>query len=203
MLILFMTFLFLLFVVLAVTIENMFFLGIALLIIGALFSYIKIRGMTADPKATLFMGVYCIVWGLIIVVASVTHSGYEGWIVAEGFGGVFLVLGIYQGIIKVIVCKEKVTAIYMGSKPYSTGKGVTYYEPLFSYIYQNRRYQNTTGETFGKRKLRKRYQEWNSYTIYLNPRNPNVICTRRRPQGTVILIIGIGIVCVVIPLFAL
>lgn len=202
MLILFMTFLFLFFIVLASTTQNMVFFGIALLLIGSLFFYLKIKGIAVESGTVLIMGVYCVVWGLLTIVESIMHFGYQGWIFAEGFGGVFLWLGIYQGIIKVIVCKERVSAIYMGAKPHSTSKGGTYYEPFFSYIYQNRQYQNSTGETFGKRKLKKRYQEWNSYTIYLNPRNPNVICTRRYPQGSAILLMFIGIVCVSIPFFA-
>ncbi|MDE7426003.1 MAG: DUF3592 domain-containing protein [Lachnospiraceae bacterium] len=201
MLALFMTFLLLFFIVLTSMTENMVFFGIALLIIGFLFFYIENKGMAVKPGAVFIMGVYSVVWGLLTIAESIMHLGYQGWIFAEGFGGVFLWFGIYQGIIKVIACKERVTAIYMGTKTYTTRKGGRYYNPMFSYIYQDRQYENSTDENFGKWK-RKKYQKGNNYTIYLNPQNPNEIRTKRYPKGSEILLISLGIVLVSIPFWA-
>lgn len=202
MLILFTVFIFLFLIILATTTQNMIFFGLALLILGALFFYLKVMGMATDPNAILIAGVYCVVWGIMTVVASITNSSVEPWIFTDGLGGIFLLCGIYQGIINVIVCREKVSAIYMGAKSYITDKGRTYYSPFFSYIYQGRQYKNSLVETFGKRKLKKKFQEWDSYTIYLNPRNPNVICLKRYPQGSAICIMCIGIICILIPFFS-
>lgn len=199
MLILFTIFIILFFIILTATTQNMLFLGIALLIFGVLFFYLK--GMAADPRAILIMGVYCVVWGIMTVVASITHSGLEIWVFADGCGFIILWGGIYLGIIEVILCKEKVSAVYMGAKLYTT-KRSGHYAPFFSYIYQGRQYKNSAIETtYRKRKLDKRYQEGNCYTIYLNPRNPNLIRTKRYPQIKYIWMLFIGVICISIPFF--
>ncbi len=203
MLIVIWTIVFVLLGVLAGTTGNMYFLGAAFLILGALFFYLIYMGMARDAKALILSGIYVTIWGVLIIGASLTKSEYEAWIFAEGFGGAFLGLGIYQGVIKAVTCKEKITACFMGAKTRSAGRGGSFYEPVFAFVYQKRQYQGTTGEVYRWRKLIKRYQEGNWYSIYINPGNPNVMCTKRYPQSSAVVMMGIGIVCMGIPFFSM
>lgn len=157
--------------------------------------------MALAPRALFIAGIYVCLWGILTIAAAIANSEYEGWIFAEGCGGVFLLLGIYQGVVKAVVCREKTAAVYLGAKPYGVGVG-TYYEPFFSFKYQNRQYQRTTGEIFFRRKLKKRYQAGQEYTIYINPQKPNVICTKRYPSGASVLMICLGIVYAATPFWA-
>lgn len=192
-------FLFILLVVCAAVTQNIVFFGIALLSIGVLFFYLKSKGMALAPGAVWIMGIYAVVWGLLLIAASFIDGDYVKWIFAEGLAGVFLGLGIYQGIGKAIMCRETVSAVFLGAKPHSSGRGGTFYEPYFSYKYHNHQYQRSTGEVFRKRKLEKRYQEGKNCIIYMNPKNPNVICTKRYPQNASILMICIGVVFACVP----
>lgn len=189
---------FILLVLFASVTQNMLFLGMALISIGLLFFFLKMKGMALATRAVCNVGIYACLWGALTIAASMANSAYEGWIFAEGFGGMFLLLGIYQGFVKAVVCREKAAAVYLGAKLRGTGVG-TYYEPLFSFKYQNRQYQRTTGEIFRRRKLKKRYQAGREYTIYINPQNPNIICTKRYPSGASVLMICLGIVYLATP----
>lgn len=197
------TALFLLLTILAVCTQNTVLWGMALLCIGSL--YIVYRNKAAAPSVTLVMGIYAVVWGLLTWAVPVVSSDYAGWVLPEGFGGLLLGLGIYQGFVKALLCRERVIAIYMRAKSHrSVGRGitVTYYEPVFAYRYRNVSYENSVGEVYSRRRLMREYREGCDYPIYLNPKSPGMICTRRRPQGADILLICIGIVCMGAPVLA-
>lgn len=199
MLIIAWTALFVLLGVLAGATENMIFFGAALLTLGMLFFYLALKKMALDGRAVILSAIYVCIWGIMTIIAAVMNSNYEGWIFAEGFGGAFLGLGIRQGIVKLFVCKEKITACFLEVRSHSSVRGGTFYEPVFGFVYKNRQYKGTTGEVFRRRKLEKKYQMGNWYTIYINPRNPNVMCIRRCPQGAAVLMICIGVVCMGMP----
>lgn len=110
--------------------QNMFF-GLTLICIGLLFFYLKFQGFVLAENSVLTIGVYTVIWGLITIVVAATNFTYEHWIKAGFAAGVFLGVGIYQGIIKAVKCREKITAVCAEIKAYTTGNGGTYFEPLF------------------------------------------------------------------------
>lgn len=195
------TVIFLILFIIAVLTQNMSIWGIALLSIGSVFVWYQKKAVS--PKALLLMGIYAVIWGLLTLAGPYLGSDYAMCVFMEGLGGIFLMIGTYQGIIKPIVCREEVTAIYMGATHYTGSKGITRYDPIFAYRYQGTSYQGATGEAYSRRKLLKMYQEGEDYSIYVNPGNPLVIRTKRRPQGTDILLLCLGVVFVSVPLLEL
>lgn len=194
-------------ILMIITNEIVFF-GIAALCIGMLFIYLKVKGPAAAPVALTVAGIYAIVWGILIITAPIikqysfleqTSMGYEGCIFTEGLAGMFLSIGVYQGIAKAILCREKVSAIYVGAIEHRSRRGIKLYEPKFSYTYKEQRYRMSTGECFGRRKLNRRYQNSKACTVFLNPSNPEVICTRRYPQAGAVLMICLGLLFAWIP----
>lgn len=182
--------------------QNLVFFGIVLLSTGLLFLYLKKEGMALAPRAVSIMGLYAIIWGIVMIAVSIMKVDAAGWIFVEGLAGVFLGMGIHQGVVKAVICREKVTAIYSGARPHTSQKSGTYYEPVFSYRYQDCQYQGSTGEIFRKRKLTKGFREGEACTIYLNPKNPKIICTKRYPQKSAILMICVGVVAASMPFWA-
>ena len=173
--------------------------GIALLVVGTVF--IRYKNRSASPTAVFVMGSYAVIWGSLTLALPFFCEGLEMRLFLAGFGGMFLGIGIYQGIAKPLLCREQITAIYMGARPCRGGRyGWTYYDPIFAYRYENYSYQNTTGEVYSRRKLLKKYKEGSDYPIYLNPRNPGSIRTKRMPQKTDVLLICIGLLCVSVAL---
>ena len=186
---------FLVLTVIAAFMQSVSFWGYALLVVGTVF--IRYKNKSAAPTAVFVMGSYAVIWGSLTLVFPFFREGSEMWVFLAGFGGMFLGIGIYQGIVKPFMCREQVTAIYMGARPCRGGRyGWTYYDPFFAYRYENYSYQNTTGEVYSRRKLLKKYKEGSDYPIYLNPRNPGSIRTKRMPQKTDVLLICIGLLCV-------
>lgn len=179
--------------------QNLVFFGILVLSTGLLCLYLKNKGMALAPRAVSIAGLYAIIWGIVTIVAAIIKADAEKWIFVEGLAGVFLGLGIYQGVVKAVICRKKVTAIYSGARPHTSQKGGTYYEPFFSYRYQDCQYQGATGEIFRRRKLTKRFREGKPCTIYLNPKNPKIICTKRYPQKYAILMICTGVMVASMP----
>lgn len=182
-------------IVIAMFTQSVFFWGLALVVVGTVF--VRYKNKSASPTAVFVMGIYAVIWGSLTLAIPFFCEGVEVWVFLAGFGGMFMGIGIYQGIAKPLLCREQITAIYMGARACRGGRyGRTYYDPIFAYRYDNYSYQNTTGEVYSRRKLLKKYKEGSDYPIYLNPRNPGSIRTKRTPQKTDVLLICIGLLCV-------
>lgn len=188
--------------ILAVETQNTVFLGVAILSIGLLLFYYRIKGKTAaDPIVGYFIGIYTTIWGIATITISIINPTSIGWVLSEGFAGILLFASIYMGIITPLTCNKLITATYTGAQSVKQRYGVTY-APQFSYTYEDCPYESLPTETFSKRKLEKHYQEGETYPIYLNIRHPKVICIKRRPRWMMIWVLLIGIIVACIPFFA-
>lgn len=184
--------------------QNVILLGILIITFGLLFLSCLIQGYAANQNGVKFMFVFCMIWGGLLLLKPIMSEllkcrDYGVYVFVLGFSLMFLLLGIYTGIIKIKQCTEKITATYEGSVAYRS-KSITHYTPQFCFQYRGRTYHNTTGELFTKRKINKKFIVKNQYQIYLNPHNPYMICVRRRMGWGALLMILIGIVLILMML---
>lgn len=188
--------------------EIITFVGLGIMCLGVMFLWLNHKGMAVAPKAVSVCGIYALVWGGLIAITPLAERLFSAgdlyimWIFPIGFGGMFLAMGFRGAVVLPLQCSEKVTATFSNVYCKQTGKGGTYYQPEFTYRYENRSYCQKTSDIFRKRALMKRYQIGQNYTIYINPKNPNCICLKRRPEKSSFLMLAIGLVVMALPFWS-
>lgn len=180
--------------------------GVLIFTFGLLFLSCLLHGDAASRKSVAVITVYAMVWGGLFIAAPVmseiTSLGddYPGYVLAIGMGLMFFLIGIYTGIAKFILCRKKVSAIFIEAVAYRSGRGQVVYTPKFSFRYNGRNYCNTSGETHSARKIERKYKNGETYSIYINPKNPNNIRANSRIGGTSLLLMGMGLLFLWFPL---
>lgn len=186
--------------------QMIFLVGLGIMVFGVLFFYLRAKGMAMAPKAVLGCGIYAFVWGGLVAVTPFVErmfpmaENYFAWVFTEGFGGMFLALGVRGGILLPLQCNRKVTATLSNVHKQQGSKGRTYYQPEFTYCYENGEYCQRTSDILSKRKLKRRYELGQNYTIYVHPKNPRLICMRRRPEGSAVLMLAMGLLIMLVPI---
>lgn len=186
------------FVIMAI-IDEFFMMGVIIITFGLLFLSCLFHGDAASKVGLILMALYALVWGGLICVTPLVlkytdwNRMYGGYVLMTGFAMMFILLGLYTGLLKVIQCTERVEAIYVGADEHRV-KGNTSYTPKFAFERNGRTYCNTTGQTYSRRKIKK-FAEGESYSIYINPKNPNNMCVGRAPSGSSWLLICMGLLC--------
>lgn len=172
----------------------------------AVFVWCLIKGFAADKGAVWGCAIYTGVVGLLIFMSRFLEEllfAYTGkkisvpsLVFGWSMGGIFLLLGLYMGVIKRIQCSERVEAVCMEHRPYHGRRGSTYYSPVFEYKKQSKCYRNSTGEVFSRRKISKKFVIGQTYRIYVNPSQPMIMRTSLKIGGSnwLMLIVGALIV---------
>lgn len=175
----------------------------------AMFIWCLIEGFAAARGAVYGCTIYTGVVGLLIFLSNPIENfikvqigrevAVKALIFGWSMGGIFLLLGVYMGIIKLIKCTMKVEATCIGHQAQPGGRGLTYYSPIFEYKIQSKCYRNTTGEIYTHRKIKKKFVIGQNYQIYTDPRNPMVMRAKRTVGGSnwLMLIIGVALIVVV------
>ena len=189
--------------------QNVILAGILIITFGLMFLSCYLKGFAANKRAVITMILYCFVWGGLLCVSPLVDT-YTVWgdtyvmhVWTGGFGWMFLLLGIYMGVIQNIKCKEKIEAVYMGGQAYSGRGGVKQYSPQFSYSRNGRTFSNITGHTYSQRKLNKKFQVGNTYQIYMDPENPLTIREHKRIGSSSVLLMVMGVIVIGIPFWDL
>lgn len=177
--------------------------GIIIVTFGILFWDCLHHGYANQKKTVGGMSIYCFAWGGLVLLASYAEDRIDfcdltGYVFLYGFGLMFILLGIYMGIAKVIGCNTKIMGKYTGATAYRS-RNVTLYTPGFVYEYKGKRYKNTSGETFSRRKIEKMFQQGGSYPIYIDAKHPESFLVRRRIGKSAMLMLVIGVVIFLIP----
>lgn len=183
---------------------EIFFLGVVVAAFGFLFVSCIRHGAALSKTGVVVMAVYCFIWGSLLLAEPLVDyyldigGNYSLYVVAMGIGLIFLLLGSYMGIIKKFMCSRRVEAQFIGAATYKL-KGIRHYTPRFSFRYNGKCYSNTTGEMYSERRLEKKFRKGKSYTIYVNPKNPNTICMKKLPSWSSVLLMFLGILFIMVP----
>lgn len=193
------------FIIMGLT-NNIVVAGVIIITFGLLFLVCKRKGLAMDVGALVAATIYCFVWGGLICVSPLMYKytpwgvRYTTFVWAGGFGFMFLSFGIYEGIGKFRKCTERIEATYVGAAVHR-GRRSVQYSPQFAYRRNGKDYQNTTGVTYSKRKLNRKFQLGKIYQIWIEPTNPYKICFERKLEGSPALMVGLGIGCLLVGIF--
>lgn len=89
-------------------------------------------------------------------------------------------------------CKQPVQALYNGYESRSGYRGSTSRVPKFSYEWENIHYQEDSPQVESKRLLSKMVPG-QTYTIYIDPRRPNICIANRRIRVSGIILLAVGV----------
>ena len=102
------------------------------------------------------------------------------------YTAVFIVLPLIFGITNIKAsknCKLPIPATYKGYDE-QIYRGIRNCYLRFSYTYNGCKYNNTTEQLFDCNEAEQLYIENNTYTIFINEKNPSeFICSQRTPLG--------------------
>lgn len=178
-------------------------MGIIFWTFTAVFIWCLIKGFTADRGAVWGCTIYTAVVGLLIFLSNTIQDYIEaqfgieveaqvlifGW----GIGGIFLLTGVYMGVIRLIKCTMKVEATCVGHQAQRGKGGITFYSPVFEYEVQGKSYRNSTGELYSRRKIKKRFVIGQSYQVYADPGKLMVMRTKHTVGGSNWLLMIMGV----------
>lgn len=164
---------------------DVLYIGIGVLLIGiALLVAVITHGTAHVFLAIIFTGIFLFTGISIIVLTTLEKRGIDtgnmGGVLICGVVSASLFSLFFYDLWKVLRCTEKIMGQYKGCKRVPTAKGPTYYEPIFAYEWQGRKYKYSTGTTYTGRRINKKYQADGIYPIYLNPNRLGVITDRKR-----------------------
>lgn len=130
-------------------------------------------------RVEILIGVFFIIYGAAVIVCERIFGQTCGVVVFMlGLAGI-LIFTEWMRISNLIKCKKVIEAKYVGCQTY-TNRGVTYYTPTFEYKYNGVSYKGTTFQNFGKRFMKKHFEDGSYYNIYINPSNPETLIVEKR-----------------------
>ena len=182
--------------------DNIVIFGLAFVILGVSILLLVAGNMAVVLSLAIVIGLFFIVFGgLLMAQPLVEHyfmigERYTLYVVSISVGILFLFGGTFNIIKRFLHCTQ-VQGLYMGANRLYN-RGFLRFSPRFSFIYNNRRYENTSGEVYGK-KIAQKYNEGESYPIYISVKNPNIFYTRRKVTITEIAICFLGVLFLLVP----
>lgn len=185
--------------------QQLFYFGIIILTFSLIFFVCLYKALAINRNVVKVMAIFCMIWGSLVSFSPIIgeYMGIEEFgevIFLLGLGLMFLLLGFYMGIIKILRCNKKVQAEFIGAVPYRA-RYRTYYTPRFQIRYNHQTTQNTTGETYTLKKINKEFHHGEMYDVYIDPKDPLSICVKRRLSFSSLLMIVLGILLIMIPFF--
>ena len=90
-------------------------------------------------------------------------------------------------------CTTEVTGVYQGYHMQKSVRGYCSYSPIFLYYFQGREYQGMANENYSLKKISARFIPGQSYTIFLNEKNPCQYVTGNSQLGNKILLLAVGL----------
>lgn len=107
-----------------------------------------------------------------------------------GIGLIFFLM-LALDVYKIVTCSESVRAQFSGCVWHYGGKSPDTYSATYHIPWQGRQYEATSNLGYSKRKMKKRVTgEW--YSVYINPRNPQMVREHRRVTVNDVLFLMIG-----------
>lgn len=115
--------------------------------------------------------------------------------------GVYLLIFLLWGFIRIIKCSEPITAVYTGHSLFPSAKAR--YALLFNYKYNGKQFtQQPSIDHYRERKIKKMLEENSEYTIWINPLKPECcVCRKKRELFSYIPLIITSIAFIIIPFF--
>lgn len=187
--------------------ERIIFMGICFLCIGAGVLYMVWEGMAAVKSAAIVEGVYFVVLGILISITDViqdrygTGGIYSAFVVGLGIGILLIGVSIFN-VVKRFLCNIRVEGTYLGANRQQS-KSVVQYVPRFSFSYEGKQYENTSGETYSKKKIHKKYEVGGKYPIFISAKRPNMFRTKMGVQIGDVMMIVLGLAFCLVPFFML
>lgn len=89
-------------------------------------------------------------------------------------------------------CKLTIPATCISFRSFHS-RYVTYYAPVFQYVYQGQQYSSQTPNSYSKKKLNRLYQAGQSYDILINPDNPRQCTDRNQLPGVTFLFLFLAV----------
>ena len=117
-------------------------------------------------------------------------------------GSISLIVGLLLIVLWISIkkmkanCKVEVSAIYHDFSRQYTGKGISLYRPKFKYTYENQEYDCYSIDSYSNRKLNNTLTLGEIHTIYLNPKKPSIIYSKKGNGSTVLLVV-IGVAFII------
>lgn len=187
----------------AVFSNSLLFLGISFLCIG-----VGILLFVLDGKALVKIGAICSgvsfsILGILIALTDFVEERfgcgeqYAGFVIGLGIGILMIAAGIFN-ITKRFLCNRKVEGTYLGANRQQS-RSMVQYIPRFSFSFQGKTYENTSGETYSRRKINRKYEAGKQYPIYVSEKNPNMFRTKQGIQPGDILLILLGLLFALAP----
>lgn len=170
--------------------------GIALIVLTA-------KGFSSKKVMTYIAGILFIITGVVAllfdrdILLSKTQITIGLFVFAYSIAGIILV-GILINMSSLFRANTKVTGVFVGKSTARSGL-FPFYKLSFSYVYNNRRYTQTTTEIVGLLAAA-RLKEGNEYHIYISSSNPSNMVYRRFPSSGTWWMIIFFVALILIPI---
>lgn len=113
-------------------------------------------------------------------------------IIAMIVGELMFIFGIHN-INAFFRCKTEIPATYVKYNTYYGSRGITTQVPVFEYTYNGQKYIGQSSHTESYKYLEQNMRIGNSYTIYLNHKNPHIFILRKKIGYQNILMLAFGL----------
>lgn len=172
-----------------------FIFGFIFLLIGLLCAYslVKHKNLSSFYICICFTILF-IIWGLAMIILGL---GFKD----EKFLSATLILGIGLLCISVVIfnisnfftCKKVILGQYTGYNRYSSTHGITLYSPIFDYEIDGIKYHTQCFYGIKYNQLQATYEIGNTYEIFINEKNPNLIIVERKIKFNNLFLLMFGI----------
>ena len=131
---------------------------------------------------------------LIFFALGDPYDEYAQYACAVLFGdlGVLFIFTFVSQLYRLSHCTRTVTARYHNCKTVYSHK-TWYYAPIFTYCWEGREYTSQAPSSYSRRKITKKYVFDHEYTIYIDPKEPEVIMDEKKLSFSSFLSLFMGI----------
>lgn len=142
--------------------------------------------------------ILCSLTGMIFLTMN-SEDG-AGYMFLSWFCGLMLGWGIVD-IIKIIVCKQKISATCVKRGHVSGARGSRVYFAEFNYTVNHQQYTTRSNEVYwSEKKLYRKYDLGSSYELWIAPNCPEWLLAKRRLYLKSIFLIVVGLIAIIDPL---
>ena len=172
----------------------MIILGIIMLTLGVVSFYCVFKGISNTKGPALILASFFVIWGACICIGHYLSDPFLSYLITcLGTGLLLTATGVFNSY-KVLTCSTIVPAVYMGSQPYKGRVGsFTHYSPVFHFQINDQSIERQSGESYLLSELERRYQEGQTYNIYVNRNDPKFFLTKKAIKVRDIIVFLVGI----------
>ena len=146
---------------------------------------------------------------IVMLIFSALGDAYDeyaqyAYAVFLGNMGVLFIFTFMTQLYRLANCTETVTARYHNCKTVYSHK-TWYYAPIFTYCWEGREYTSQAPSSYSRRKITKKYVFDHEYTIYIDPKEPEVIIEEKKLtfSSFLSLFVGVFFLFIVVAFFGL